>query len=394
MLLPAWSRLVVAVLVGVFAAVMPVTAASAHQVGGMGATNFHVTLTAIEPAVAGVSLRVIENGGRLELRNETEAVVVIAGYSGEPYARVGPDGVQVNDSSPATVLNAGRFLTTALPATDGQEAPVWRQVSRDPVWRWHDHRVHWSLTTLPPGVAAAPDEPHRIRDWTVPLWYGEAMTPMAAAGTLDWVPGPAPRPWFTQAALLAVGVVALALLRAPHRLLAGAVGLFAAAYLLHGLGVMVAVAGSVPQQLSVLFGAESFLVWPIAAVTAVLLWRRRTWAGWLAAGLGLVVAFQVYRGDAAAWWSSSAPSALPSTVNRLAIALVIGLGAGLVLALPVLRRRHGASGQAGAAARSGPGAGRPSSVVGSRLQAAAMRSTSASATSTSDSSPTSAGSPT
>ncbi len=28
-------------------------------------------------------------------------------------------------------------------------------------------------------VAAAPDEPHRIRDWSVPLWHGE--TPMTEA---------------------------------------------------------------------------------------------------------------------------------------------------------------------------------------------------------------------
>jgi hypothetical protein len=392
---PGWSRIVTAVLAGVLAAVTPVTPAAAHQVGGMGATNYHATLTSIEPAIAGVSLRVVENGSRLELRNDTDAVVVVAGYSGEPYARIGPDGVQLNDSSPATVLNADRYLRTALPpTTDEREPPAWRQVSEDPVWRWHDHRVHWSLSTLPPTVADAPDQRHRVRDWTVSLWYGEAMTPMTAVGTLDWVPGPSPWPWFTLAALLIVGVVLLALLRAPHRPLAGAVGVFLAAYLLHGFGVMVAVAGSVPQRLSVLFGAESFLVWPFAILIAVLLWRRHTWAAWLAAGLGLVVASQVYRGDAAAWWSSSAPTALPSTVNRLAVALVVGLGAGLVVALPVLLRRQRPGGHNGAAARSGPGAGRPSSVLGSRLQAAATRSTSASPTSTSASSSTSAGSPT
>ena len=332
---------VVAALAGTLAAVTPVTPASAHQVGGMGATNFNVTLTALAPAVAGVSLRVIDNGSRLEVRNDTDAVVVVAGYGGEPYARVGPDGVQLNDDSPATVLNADRYLTGGIPSTaDGRGAPAWRQVSEDPVWRWHDHRVHWSSITLPPAVAEAPGEVHRIRDWTVPLWYGDAMTPLAATGTLDWVPGPSPWPWFMLAALLVAGVVALAFLRAPHRPLAGAVGVFLAAYLLHGIGVTVAVAGSVPQKLSVLFGAESFLVWPFAVLIGVLLWRRRTWAAWLSAGLGLVVATQVYRGDAAVWWNSSAPTALPSTVNRLAVALVVGIGAGLVVVLPVLLRRH------------------------------------------------------
>jgi hypothetical protein len=379
-------------MVGVLAAVLPVTPASAHQMGGAGATNFRTTLIAVEPAVAGVSLRVIENGSRLELRNDTDTVVLVSGYNGEPYARVGPDGVQVNDDSPATYLNAGRYPTAPVPSTaDGAGSPMWRQVSDEPVWRWHDHRVHWASIALPPAVAEDPGQPRRIRDWTVPLWYGEELVPLTATGTLDWVPGPSPWPWFTLAALLVLGVVALAFLRAPHRALAGTVGLFLAAYLLHGIGVMAVSVGSVPQRLSVLFGAESFLVWPLAVLIAWLLWRRHTWASWLAAGLGLVVATQVYRGDAAVWWSSSAPTALPSTVNRLAVALVVGLGAGLVAMAPVLNRRQRHDGPA---ALNGPGAGRPSSVVGSRLHAAATRSTSASPTTRSVSSSTSAGSPT
>lgn len=396
-------RVLLAAVVGVLAAMLPVTPAAAHQVGGMGATNFHTTLTAVEPATPGVSLRVIENGSRLELRNDTATVVVIEGYDGEPYARVGPDGVQVNDDSPATFLNQERFLTASVPATaDGRGPPVWRQVSAEPVWRWPDHRVHWASLSLPPAVAAAPDQPHRIRDWTVPLWYGEE-TRLTATGTLDWIPGPSPWPYVTLVVLLVLGLVALAFLKAPHRPLAGAVGVFLGAYLLHGLGVMAASVGSLPQRLSVLFGAESYLVWLLAILIGWLLWRRHTWAAWPAAGLGLVVAIQVARGDAAVWWSSSAPTALPSTVNRLAVALVVGLGAGLVIMLPVLLRRHRRAGlypapgapsaSPGPAAVSGPGAGRPSSAVGSRLQAAATRNTSDSPTIRSDSSSTATGSP-
>jgi hypothetical protein len=383
---------VVAAVVGSLAAVLPVTPASAHQIGGMGATNFRSTLVSVEPALAGVSLRLIENGSRLELRNDTDEVLVVGGYNGEPYARVGPDGVQVNDDSPSTPLNAGRLLTEQVPATaDGLGPPVWRQVSDEPVWRWFDHRVHWASTTLPPPVAEAPELPHRIRDWAVPLWYGDAMTEVTASGTLDWVPGPPGWPWFTLAALLVAGVVALTVLRAPHRPVAGAMGVFLAAYLLHGAGVTAASVGSLPQRLSVLFGAESFVVWPLAVLIGWLLWRRQTWAAWPAAGLGLVVAIQVYRGDAAVWWSSSAPTALPSTVNRIAVALVVGIGVGLVVMLPLLLRRQ--QGQAGPAALSGPEAGRPSRVVGSRLHDAATRSTSASPTTRSVSSSTSAGSP-
>ena len=157
-----WPRAVVAA-VGLLFALAPAAPASAHEVGGVGATNFQSTLSAMTPAISGLTLRVIENGSRLELRNETSTEVVVAGYGGEPYARVGPTGVYLNDISPATYLNADRFSTTTVPiSADGKGPPVWRQVATEPLWRWHDHRVHWMLKALPPAVAADPGAPHRI----------------------------------------------------------------------------------------------------------------------------------------------------------------------------------------------------------------------------------------
>jgi hypothetical protein len=174
--------------------VLPAAPAAAHEVGGVGATNFHTTLSDLSPAVVGLSLSVIENGSRLELRNDTAIDVVIAGYGGEPYARIGPGGVFVNDNSPATHLNANRFATTAVPdGLDAGDPPAWRHVASEPLWRWHDHRTHWMLSTLPPSVAAAPTQPHRISTWSVSLSHGgRALT---ATGSLDWVPGPSPWPW-------------------------------------------------------------------------------------------------------------------------------------------------------------------------------------------------------
>ena len=43
--------------------------ASAHSVSGVGATNWQTTLTSLSPAPAGLTVKVVENGSRLELTN-------------------------------------------------------------------------------------------------------------------------------------------------------------------------------------------------------------------------------------------------------------------------------------------------------------------------------------
>ena len=354
----------------VAALLVPGVPAQAHDVGGVGATNFRTTLGAVTPAVPGLTVTVIENGSRLELRNQTGTEVMIAGYAGEPYARVGPAGVFVNDNSPATYLNASRFSITAVPDTaDSAKPPSWRQVDTSAILRWHDHRIHWMLATLPPIVAADPGAPHRIATWTVNLTYGGA--PLTATGTLDWQPGPNPGPWLLLVALIAAALALVPLLGGPppgkplsgrplpikplpikplpikpllgrpHRTLAVAGLVAVGAQLVHGVGVMLVEVGSVWQRLAALFGADALLVWPFAIFAAWLLWKGHTRALWIAAAAGVVMASTLVLDDAPVWWRSSAPTALSPTVNRLFVAVVVGIGLGLALALPLLLRRYG-----------------------------------------------------
>ena len=332
----ATAVVVVAALLGVLGLAAP---ASAHTVGGVGATNFHTTLSALTPAVAGVSLRVIENGSRLELRNDTGIGVVVAGYSGEPYARVGPGGVYLNDNSPATYLNVDRYSSTPVPAgVDGKSAPVWRQVSTDPVWRWHDHRVHWMLRSLPPAVAADPAAPHRISNWTVVL--DQAGQRLTATGSLDWIPGPSPLPWLALALVAALAVAGLAFLARPGRLLAVATASLVAVDLVHRVGVMLVISDTVPARLAALLGGDSLLVWPFAILGGVLLWHRHVRAVWLSALAAALTVVSLAIDDVPVLWRSSAPTALASTVDRTVVSLVLGIGVGLVAALPLLLSRH------------------------------------------------------
>jgi deferrochelatase/peroxidase EfeB len=327
---------VVLALTGVIA---PAAPAFAHDVGGVGATNFHTTINSIEPAVPGVTVTVIENGSRLELRNSTGTDVVLLGYSGEPYAKIGPTGAYVNDDSPATYLNADRFSLTTVPAyADATKPPVWDRVDSQPVFRWHDHRTHWMLTTVPPIAAAAPNAFHHLTSWTVGFTYGAQN--VTVAGSLDWVPGPSPVPWFALMALLVIGVVAATFLQRPHRILAGAVLAVVVGQIVHGVGISQAIVGTVPQKLGAIFGYDAPLMWPVALIAAWLLWRGHARAIWLAAGAGLFIAVSLIVDDAPLWWRSSAPSGLALTANRFFLALSVGAGFGLVAAVSSMLRRH------------------------------------------------------
>ncbi|GAB4054375.1 Dyp-type peroxidase [Catellatospora paridis] len=329
-----------AVVAGLAAAVLPAGAAWAHEVGGVGATNFTTTLSALSPAVPGVNLAVVENGSRLELRNTTAREVVVRGYGDEPYARIGPDGVWLNDSSPATYLNTDRFASTTVPAdADPAAPPRWRKISDETVHRWHDHRIHWMLSTLPTAVAAAPTAAHRVSDWHVDLDYGGTV--LSATGSLDWVPGPSPTPWYLLAAAAALLVVGAVFTRRAHALIAAALGALIAADVLHAAGIALVTAGNVPERLSAFLGdgMTGLLIWPFGLVAAVLIAKRATFLGFVAMGVGGLLSSMMALDDAPVWWRSSAPSALPTDLNRAGVAVVVGLGAGLLLAGPLLWRR-------------------------------------------------------
>lgn len=82
--------------------------AAAHGGGDEpGPANFRSEI--IEPGVDGLSWRVLDGDGAIELTNTTGADVVVVGYQGEPYLRFAVDGVYRNVNSLATYLNEDRY---------------------------------------------------------------------------------------------------------------------------------------------------------------------------------------------------------------------------------------------------------------------------------------------
>ena len=106
---------IVAATGAIVAIVVTAQPAAAHGVGGVEPSNFETTVHGTTPRVSGLTVRTIDLGNELEVRNDTGADVVVLGYQGEAYLRVGSARVFENRRSPATYLNRTRDGKTQVP---------------------------------------------------------------------------------------------------------------------------------------------------------------------------------------------------------------------------------------------------------------------------------------
>ena len=324
--------------------------ASAHGAGGGDATSYVTTVDGITPALPGLTVRTVEAGTSLELRNRGAEVIVL-GYWDEPYLRVGPGGAFENRLSPTLAANGrDEHVKGGPPESDPAAAPDWRKLSGQPVVRWHDHRIHWAGPN-PPEVEARPGERHVVQPpWHVGLRRGPETAVLS--GQLTWVPGPSPAPWVALAVAAFAGTAALGLLRRWGRPLAAVVGVLLAADLVHAGGAAFAGGGGLSALGRMVTGSfYSMVGWVLAAVALRLLARGRV--DGLYAGVFAGLSIAVFGGllDSATLWRSAAPFALPLDVARACIAVAAGGGFGLAAAcLLVIRRTPEARGVVGGAA--------------------------------------------
>jgi len=273
------ARLIAGAIVGLLAALLtaaPATPATAHGQDAPTAKNLKVVVNPV--AVAGVTVRAVEAGARLELTNHSAATVEILGSYGEPFLRVRPDGV------------------------DEHTGAGWRATSDRPVVRWHEER------------AGAPG-------WSVPLLVDGV--PAAIRGTVVVPPAPPVTAWWTATLVLAIAGVLAARIRVPLAIVLGAVAIvvtvaFAAAATTPGA------AGEFASQL--LARGWSLLAGLAVLAAGLVSGRRRADLAVAAtAGCAAVAAGLAHSGVFA-----NAVIAGPGWI-RPAVALVIGLGAGLTL---------------------------------------------------------------
>jgi hypothetical protein len=334
-----FGRLIVALAVIVTATGSAAAPAAAHGTSGPEATNYETRVRAISPPTPGLSVRAIDLGERLELRNTSAADVVVLGYQDEPYLRVGPDGVFENRRSPATYVNESpdREDVRPPPIADPEAPPEWRRVSDGDTARWHDHRAHWMASEDPPEVRRDRGSRHVVQPWTVELQRrGETIE---VTGDVVWVPGPSPWPWLLLALLFAVAVVALSRFRHWPVVfvvaLIGAVGATAA----HIAGEWGAGTASAASMLGGAVYALGAIGLGLVAIALLVVRSDPSDATPAVLIAGLVLALGAGLADLGSLWHSQLASTQAAALVRLEVAAALGLGTGLAAAAALRLRR-------------------------------------------------------
>ena len=310
--------------------------AGAHGLGGLKPTNYETVLQGVTPHVPGLDVRILDLGTKVELTNHARTDVVVMGYAGEPYLRVGPHGVFENRRSPATYLNRTTTITSKPPASaDASAPPVWQRVSSDTTARWHDHRAHFMGTADPPEVARDPGTRHVVDNFRIPLRVGSEA--VVARGQIVYEPPPSPWPWVIGAVLLAALVFVLARTRSWPIVFTVVLALLTLTEIVHVIGLWGGSSASGGTKL----GESAYSIAGILLGLVGLGWIWRKGAE-SAVPLVLVAAIFLFvaggMADVTTLGKSQIPSTLPAGVARLLVAVTLGLGAGLSVAAAVRLR--------------------------------------------------------
>jgi hypothetical protein len=322
------------------------TPADAHTITGVAPTDYRSDVLGVNPRLPGVSVRLLDLGNRVELVNKGAVDVVILGYQGEPYLRVGPGGVFENSRSPSVALN--RVSATSSPTTTAVSAPTasalgppsWHRAGDGRSVRWRDRRTRWE-GPAPAEVRAAPGQTHVvIPQWLIGLQQGDADA--TVSGRITYVPGPSPAPWLGIAAVLLLATVAGAFLRRWGPPLSVALAVIVAVDVVHSFGISAASHDPVFTQIArvVLGGIVATLGWIVGAAAIGPLQDEREGGVVGAAVAGFLLAAFSGAGDITVLTRSQVPFAFSASAARAAVAVTMGAGFGLALASLVVLRRH------------------------------------------------------
>jgi len=305
--------------------------AGAHATGGVESTNYRTTITAVEPEVDGVAFRVVNVGEGISMTNTSGTDVTVLGYDGEPYLRVGPDGVFRNTRSPATYRNATTRDDQHIPDTaDPNAEPEWERIGDCCTTMWHDHRAHYMGSSAPPAVKAQPDVGRVIIPaWEITVEVSDGPA-IVVAGDVEWVPSPSPWPWIALIVGLAAVVIALGFTRRWGIVIGAALAALLACEVVHVIGNWVGVEVSLGEKFGSAIFAVLALVLGVAAL-AHLLWRGATEAapGVLVAAVAIGITGGL--ADIEVFGNSQLPFAFSPDVARLLVATTIGLSIGVVI---------------------------------------------------------------
>ena len=342
------ARILASVVTAVVMLLVTAAPAAAHTVSGQGATNIKSRLNSVTPTVPGLTVKLVELGSRIELTWTGPDDLIVYGYNngstrGEPYLRIGPEGVFHNRLSPATYINTTRFNPPAPPpdaSNDPNTPPQWIKVSSGHTVLWHDHRTHFMGGPMPPEVRRQPGSYHVMQTFRIDM--SEAARPIVVAGEYDWVPSHSAWPWVAILVVVAAVGVLAGLARSWAHLLAALTGLIVLADMVHAVGIGLAAAGSVGHRIVVILGGSyySIVAWVLGAVAIRLLLRRSV--DGLFATIFAALVIGLFGGLTDVGWlsHSQVPFDFGASLARLLVAVSIGGAAGVIAGSIIAFRRN------------------------------------------------------
>lgn len=316
--------------------------AEAHTISGMEATNYRSEILAISPPDPNISVRLLELGRRVQLTNRGTTDIVVLGYEGEPYLRLGPGGVFENTRSPTLYrnqLSVDGSVPEVPKSADAQAAPRWKRTGGGNTVTWRDQRTRWEGADAP-GVKAAPDR----RQAVVPSWtiFLEAPSRVTVTGSITYIPPPALLPWVILAVVLFVLTALVGTRSRWGPLQSGVLAVLLAVDVVQSFASGTLTGDAVPIMiLKVLLGGVfATVAWIVGIVSIGPLQRSREGALVGAGVAGLFIALFSGLQDLGTLASSQAPSPLPDGLARAGVVIALGLGLGLVAAVFVTVRSH------------------------------------------------------
>jgi hypothetical protein len=144
-------------------------------------------LDAVEPRLPGVTVQVAASvTAQLVVANPNPTDLSVLDDGGQPFLRIGPDGVLANLASPSWYLSNSPTGDAVVPPDVQPGAPPhWARVAAEPAWGWFDHRLH----PAPRDVSRDTRRAHKtttLAEWTVPFEYGGV--PVTASGRVVYEP--------------------------------------------------------------------------------------------------------------------------------------------------------------------------------------------------------------
>lgn len=109
----------------------------------------------------------------------------VVGREGEPFARLGPRGVQVNLRSATWLEDQRARGRGSAVAADPEAPPRWRRVATVPRFTWVDARALYPNPRPPEDVVRKPS-PTVLKRWSVPIDTGGRR--LEVRGETRWVP--------------------------------------------------------------------------------------------------------------------------------------------------------------------------------------------------------------